>query len=207
MQNLFIAGGMLANWDEAFPASKIFTAVTPAVINMAQAPESILWLHEVSGKQVQILDTISDILQAAPAIKLVVLSNVPDKQQALHVMNAGAFGYCHAYSSPEALKEVHTVVLHGGLWLGRDLLQRLIRATGSLTANTADQVESALSKLTQREREVAVEAAQGFSNKVIARKLGITERTVKAHISACFERLGVRDRLHLALILNAKSKP
>jgi two-component system, NarL family, nitrate/nitrite response regulator NarL len=59
-----------------------------------------------------------------------------------------------------------------------------------------------LSQLTQREREVAVEAAKGLSNKEIARILDITDRTVKAHLASIFERLKVKDRLHLALILN-----
>jgi two-component system, NarL family, nitrate/nitrite response regulator NarL len=61
-----------------------------------------------------------------------------------------------------------------------------------------------LKLLTKREKEVAIEAAKGLSNKEIARILKITERTVKAHLSSTFERLGAKDRLHLALMLNKK---
>ncbi|CAN0295859.1 unnamed protein product, partial [Chrysoparadoxa australica] len=52
------------------------------------------------------------------------------------------------------------------------------------------------------EKQTALEAAKGFSNKEIARLLNITERTVKAHISKVYEKLGVKDRLQLALMLN-----
>jgi len=55
--------------------------------------------------------------------------------------------------------------------------------------------------LTQREVEVATLLKQGLSNKLIARELNITERTVKAHIAAIFQKKGVKDRLHLALLL------
>lgn len=59
-----------------------------------------------------------------------------------------------------------------------------------------------LAALTQREREVALCVARGESNKEIARKLDLAERTIKAHLTGIFEKLGVRDRLRLALLLN-----
>jgi len=53
--------------------------------------------------------------------------------------------------------------------------------------------------LTPRERDVAIEVAHGATNKEVAQRLNITERTVKAHLGAVFEKLGVRDRLQLVL--------
>jgi DNA-binding NarL/FixJ family response regulator len=94
------------------------------------------------------------------------------------------------------------VVTHGGIWLGQELLQHLIGAGRQLVKAPSASVESALQLLTPRERDVAQQAAIGLSNKEIARILNITERTVKAHLSASFERLGVKDRLQLALVLN-----
>jgi DNA-binding NarL/FixJ family response regulator len=58
--------------------------------------------------------------------------------------------------------------------------------------------------LTEREREVARAVASGASNKEIARRLGITERSVKAHTGAIFEKLGVRDRLQLSLVVHGR---
>ena len=59
-------------------------------------------------------------------------------------------------------------------------------------------------KVSNREAQVVDAAALGASNKVIARQLGISERTVKAHLSAVFEKLDVNDRLKLALLVNGK---
>jgi len=97
------------------------------------------------------------------------------------------------------------VISHGGVWMGPDLLKRLIEVSSTLAGNQAEQVSQHLSLLTNREKQVAIEAAKGLSNKEIARILEITERTVKAHLSSTFERLGAKDRLHLALMLNNKN--
>ncbi|PKO25545.1 MAG: helix-turn-helix transcriptional regulator [Betaproteobacteria bacterium HGW-Betaproteobacteria-8] len=206
MQNLFItpSGRMLADWEGAFASASLYPALTPELIKAANKSRTVIWLH-VDGNHTNTPEVLGQILQALPGVRVVVLSNVPSQQDAFHAMSAGASGYCHAYSAAGLLKEVRSVVTHGGLWLGRDLLQQLINVSTNLVSNQADQVADALSKLTQRERDVAVEAAKGLSNKEIARILNITERTVKAHISACFERLQVKDRLQLALILNDKS--
>ncbi|MDZ4099292.1 MAG: response regulator transcription factor [Methylophilaceae bacterium] len=153
----------------------------------------------------EIAKIIVDTIKKTSEAKIVVLSNQPSQKDAFEAMSAGASGYCHAYSAPDMLTEVRSVVAHGGIWLGRELLQQLIHVTVDLVGTQSDQVMDALAKLTQRERDVAIEAAKGLSNKEIARILNITERTVKAHISACFERLHIKDRLQLALILNDKS--
>jgi DNA-binding NarL/FixJ family response regulator len=93
-------------------------------------------------------------------------------------------------------------------------MQRLLAATQAAILKTPaaglpqDAMRRAaadrLSMLTRREQEVARAVANGSSNKEVARQLGITERTVKAHIGAVFQKLNARDRLHLALIVNGQ---
>ncbi|MDP3828327.1 MAG: helix-turn-helix transcriptional regulator, partial [Polaromonas sp.] len=89
------------------------------------------------------------------------------------------------------------------------LMQRLVSATGRVQAQAsgAAAAEGAnwSKDLTDREKEVAATLAAGASNKEIARALGITERTVKAHVGAILEKLHVRDRLQLSLIVNGQS--
>jgi DNA-binding NarL/FixJ family response regulator len=104
------------------------------------------------------------------------------------------------------LKEIRTVTSNGGIWIGQELLQRLIQASIQRVSNQPEYVEGLLAQLTKREKDVAIEAAKGLSNKEIARILDITERTVKAHLAATFERLGAKDRLQLALMLNTNFK-
>jgi len=82
-------------------------------------------------------------------------------------------------------------------------MQRLLRASTGLVSTQAVSGEK-FRTLTVREIEVARAVARGDSNKEIARHLGITERTVKAHLSTLFEKLGVRDRLQLALAVNGQ---
>ena len=133
-----------------------------------------------------------------------MLANAPNQAEAFYSLSLGAQGYCHAFSPAYLLKEVKTVVSHGGIWMGNDLLKQLIAVTTNLVGNQPQQVSELLNQLTKREQEVALQAAKGLSNKEIARILKITDRTVKAHLSSTFLTLGAKDRLHLALMLNEK---
>ena len=204
MRDIFICprNNLLANWSQACPDSKVYPALSS--VESSQKNECVFWLHVDHAGQQWMVATISQILRDFFNPRIVVLTNIPSQDQALLALSQGAVGYCHAYSAPEVLIEVKKVVTHGGVWLGRELLQRLIEVSTNLAGNSLEQVTRSLALLSVREREVALEAAKGLSNKEIAKAFNITERTVKAHLSAAFERLGVRDRLQLALILNDK---
>lgn len=206
MQDFFITSGgkLLAHWEEAFANAEGHPKLSASFIKKAKLQDTVVWLHAENSDD-DITKIVGDAIKTLPNTKIVVLANLPSQEDAFQAMSAGASGYCHAYSDASVLSEVRSVVTHGGIWLGRELLQKLINVSVGLVNNQSGQVADALAKLTQRERDVAIEAAKGLSNKEIARILNITERTVKAHISACFERLHIKDRLQLALILNDKS--
>jgi two-component system, NarL family, nitrate/nitrite response regulator NarL len=206
MQNIFISSGgkLLAHWEEAFADAEGYSTLSASILKKANTPNTVIWLH-AEREEDNMAKIVTNAIKKLPEAKIVVLSNQPSQKDAFEAMSAGASGYCHAYSAATVLTEVRSVVIHGGIWLGRELLQQLIHITVDLLGTQSEQVTAALEKLTQRERDVAIEAAKGLSNKEIARILNITERTVKAHISGCFERLHIKDRLQLALILNDKS--
>jgi DNA-binding NarL/FixJ family response regulator len=82
-------------------------------------------------------------------------------------------------------------------------MQRLLVGTARLPEAAPAPVDWA-APLTERERQVAQAVAAGASNKEIARQLGITERTIKAHTGAIFEKLAVRDRLQLSLLVHGR---
>lgn len=202
MQDIFVTtlAQPLQSWQQAFADCKCVKEVPP---NYSSKTEQVMfWLHMNEDRQHWMQGAVQRITKNYPNAKIVVLANAPDQAEALYALSLGAVGYSHAYATADALKEIRTVIEHGGLWLGNSLLQKLIEVSTKLTTSHADHIESLLSQLTQREREVAVEAAKGLSNKEIARILDITERTVKAHLASIFERLKVKDRLHLALMLN-----
>jgi len=84
----------------------------------------------------------------------------------------------------------------GNIWLGRSLLQRLLRDVDARLPEVETDWAQALSP---REQEVARYASLGDSNAEIAERMSISERTVRAHLSAIFEKLQVQDRLMLTL--------
>lgn len=149
--------------------------------------------------------------QNHPGARVVLLSNTPEPAEGVAALEAGAMGYTHAYALPELLQEVATVIEHGGLWAGPDLLKRLVAATSAALATLPEPANgpgvvakgyaAAWATLSGREAQVASCVAEGKSNKEVADQLFISERTVKAHLGAAFEKLGVRDRLQLALLV------
>lgn len=212
MQDIFISPltAGLVSWVEAFPKAKIADVLKSAKSHTKNSANNaidepiVFWLHMNEDRQQWLTSTIALIQQNYTDAKIVVLANSPNQAEALYAMSLGVVAYSHAYSPANVLSEIKTVISHGGVWMGQDLLKRLIEVSSTLAGNQAEQVNQHLRLLTQREKQVAIEAAKGLSNKEIARILAITERTVKAHLSSTFERLGAKDRLHLALMLNKK---
>jgi len=207
MQDIFITPleKALISWVEAFPKAKIAAIVAAKPTKAHMSGSLNFWLHMNEDRQEWLTNTIALIQKHYQSAKIVVLANAPNQAEAMYVLSLGVVAYAHAYSPEKVLLEVKTVITNGGVWMGQDLLKRLIEVSTNLAGNQVAQVDKHLNLLTKREKQVAIEAAKGLSNKEIARILSITERTVKAHLSSTFERLGAKDRLHLALMLNKKA--
>ena len=195
----------IPRWREAFPDALLLcgqptTQTDPASLSNA----SVIWLH-VAEEGLTGSAWVREVRAMAEHVPIVVLSNVPEDEQGLAVLAAGATGYSSALTLPEVLHQVASVVEHGGLWVGPQLMRRFIQGLATRSdrrQHTGRPAASALDRLSQRERQVAEAASRGSTNKEVARAMGITERTVKAHLSAAFEKLGVRDRMQLALLVN-----
>ncbi|MDD2875132.1 MAG: response regulator transcription factor [Azoarcus sp.] len=188
----------LSRWQEAFPDAVV---VASAPVGLIHDESCILWVST------RMPDWREQLAQQAGAagIRCVVLSGTPAQAEGLQALEAGARGYCHAYATPAMLREVAVVVLHGGLWVGPELMARAIRATTADGGTMDPSAQQALACLTEREGAVALAVARGLTNKEVAATLDITERTVKAHLSAIFEKLAVRDRMQLALKLSSQA--
>ncbi|MDR2881747.1 MAG: response regulator transcription factor [Azoarcus sp.] len=199
MRNLFLVAGAVTpspRWRDAFADGGYFTW---DVAVSARIKTDIVWLSAVAPGWKELL---GKALQHFADTPVVVVSNIPEEREAMSAMVAGARGYCHAWSSPEQFREVAQVVSRGGYWIGPALMSKLI---GVVNKNLP-RVDELPGELSERETEVAHEVVSGRSNKEIARVLGITERTVKAHLGAIFTKLGVRDRLQLALRLTGNKE-
>lgn len=195
-------GLMLPRWIEAFSQGRAGKA------NSARSGRpgrvDMVWLRLEHGVSVSVqIENLSPQLRLIPCV---VLSDQPSDEEALAAFAAGARGYCNTHAAAQLLVQIASVVLQGGLWIGESLMQRLVSATSRLQAGTVATKSEVWSKgLTDREKQVASTLAGGASNKEIARALGITERTVKAHVGAVLEKLEVRDRLQLSLIVNGRA--
>jgi len=213
-QHFFLSGNTgtpSPRWFDAFPSGKVLASDALAAGVAGLGPqEYIVWL---SADDAAWLKSMAFATQALPGVRLVVLSGAPEPDQGLAALDAGAMGYSHTYALPEVLQEVATVVAHGGLWAGPDLIRRLVASTtaalGHLPAPAqaggiaAQNHSKAWDTLSAREAQVAACVAEGKSNLEVAEQLFISERTVKAHLGAVFEKLAIRDRLQLAVVVAA----
>ena len=157
------------------------------------------------GRTVVVLDAALPSLPESTAarwiellkdLQVLVLSNRPSDEEGRNLLSRGACGYAHAQSSPEVLSRMLQSMAGGNIWLGRSLLQRLLR---DVDARLPEQESDWAEPLSAREQEVARYASLGDSNAEIAERMSISERTVRAHLSAIFEKLQVQDRLMLTL--------
>jgi DNA-binding NarL/FixJ family response regulator len=149
----------------------------------------------------------SELFAVSPDTRIVILDTLagPAIDQ-VELFKMGVHGFCHCDISPELLCKAVNAVFKGELWMQRSLITRVIddmarnrpaRPNAGVQAGNRN-VEC----LTPRELEVARMVHQGGNNKTIARKLDISERTVKAHLSAIFRKLNIENRLHLAIYFN-----
>ena len=186
----------LLRWQQVFPHSNTITFG-----EVVQSEAAIVWL-KLNGL-VPTEPQIDWVKSHYGHLKFVVLSSIPLASEALLALSAGARAYANVHAGPQNLKQIADIVTEGGIWVGEDMMQFLVVSLSNIkTEQQHKQHNEWREKVSHREAEVVDAAALGASNKVIARQLGISERTVKAHLSAVFGKLDVNDRLKLALLVN-----
>jgi DNA-binding NarL/FixJ family response regulator len=125
-----------------------------------------------------------------PEIAVVVLTSFSDRERILRALDAGAVGYLLKDAEPDELGKAIRAAARGE----SPLDPKAARALLSSRAATG-----AAPPLSEREREVLAMVAEGLPNKVIAQRLSISEKTVKAHLTSVFRQIGVTDRTQAAL--------
>jgi DNA-binding NarL/FixJ family response regulator len=151
------------------------------------------------------LNDISRLRKLCTETRVVVISGGISEEMEWELLKAGVRGCCRYEISPDLLKQVVIAVQQGESWIPRKFTSRLVDELGSISSKIKAYRTShnLLNRLTQREYDIALHVANGESNKKIAQLCAITERTVKAHLSEAFNKLGVSDRTNLALIMSA----
>ncbi|MEV0200637.1 response regulator transcription factor [Nonomuraea sp. NPDC050691] len=129
-----------------------------------------------------------------PEVRVLALSTFDLDEHVLAALRAGANGFLPKDVSPEELVEGVRVVHRGESAVAPRLLARLIGTFVRAARPRRPGRPSALSGLTDREREILVLIGRGRSNGEIATELGVSPSTVKNHVTSLFGKLGVRDR-------------
>jgi two-component system, NarL family, response regulator LiaR len=158
-----------------------------------EAPDVVLMDLVMPG--VDGVEAIRRIREGRPQARVLVLSSFLDDERLFPAVRAGAAGYLLKDVEPrELVKAIRTV--HGG----EALLHPAVAARlMDEYAAGGPPPEPSSDGLTDREREVLTLIARGMPNKLIARELSISEKTVKAHVSSILGKLGVSDRTQAAL--------
>jgi DNA-binding NarL/FixJ family response regulator len=131
--------------------------------------------------------------ERSPATRSLVLTSAADQAQVMLAMRAGAAGFLYKDVDPDALVRAIRSVHDGHTLLAPE-------AAMALAARSAGQDGRGVDSLTAREREVLSLLADGRSNREIARTLGVSEKTIKTHVSSVLAKLGVADRTQAAVL-------
>jgi DNA-binding NarL/FixJ family response regulator len=125
-----------------------------------------------------------------PETRVVVLTSFSDRDRILRAIDAGAIGYLLKDADPKELLQGITAAARGDAPLAPRAAHVVL---------TARSQQDPLAVLSEREREVLALIGAGYPNKLIARQLEISEKTVKAHLTSVYRTIGVTDRTQAAL--------
>ncbi len=149
------------------------------------------------------LAALQVLQQSNNRTKVIVLTASEDKNEFVQAMKLGCSGIVLKQTAPDLIVKSIRKVHSGEIWLDSHTTAAVMRqfaapgdAGGPSVAGSKSRERSPLS---QREREIVQLVAQGFKNKEMAEKMFISEQTVKNHLHNIFDKLGVSDRLELAL--------
>ncbi|HYN68532.1 MAG TPA: response regulator transcription factor, partial [Ornithinibacter sp.] len=153
-------------------------------------------LMDLSMPEMDGVEATRGVLATQPDTKVLVLTSFSDRQRVKDVLAAGAIGYVLKDSEPADLLAAVHAAARGHVPIDPRVAAALLPSAGGPFGSGGSGAAGGLSP---RETEVLRLVAQGLANKQIARALGITERTVKAHLGRVFREIGVLDRTSAAL--------
>jgi DNA-binding NarL/FixJ family response regulator len=160
-----------------------------AIEAIAATPADVV-LMDVSMPGLDGIAAAREILRRRPATRIVMLNSYAEDATVLSALEAGATGYLLKDAEPDEVVRGIRAAAQGEV----PLAPRVARVVLN-TRRTAPPAEP----LTTREREILALVGDGLANKQIGRRLGISEKTVKAHLTSIFQRLGVAGRTEAAL--------
>lgn len=174
------------------------------VLDVLQQYEPDILLLDLKMPGLDGLGTLQRLQASRMRTRVIVLTASDDKNEFVQAMKLGTSGIVLKQTATDLLIKSIRKVHAGEIWLDSHTTAAVIRQFVSAEevpppSQTAAPRERERSPLSQREREIVALVAQGFKNKEMAEKMFISEQTVKNHLHNIFDKLGVSDRLELAL--------
>ena len=145
------------------------------------------------------LDALRELSAAATPVRTILLTVAIEKAQLVEALQLGARGVVLKETSTELLLKSIRSVVAGQYWVGREAVTDLVRVLRDLIPAAGEEAKKKAFGLTPRELEIVSAIVLGYTNKDIARKFTISEDTVKHHLTNIFDKVGVSNRLELAL--------
>jgi DNA-binding NarL/FixJ family response regulator len=188
----------------ALPGSRVDEAGDLAAAHalLAAAPDVDLVLLDLQLPGTHGLLALGELRASHPGVAVAILSGQDDPGTVRRALALGACGYLTKHATTEELHTGLSALLAGQRWMPEALRELLARTPRDAEA---DSLAARLATLSPQQLKVLQRVAEGRLNKQIADELGIQERTVKAHLTVVFEKLGVRNRTQAGVVLLAWS--
>ena len=170
------------------------------VLQIVQQTEPDVVILDLRMPNLDGLSALQALQQFNKKAKIIILTASEDKNEFVQAMKLGCSGIVLKQTAPELIVKSIRKVYAGEIWLDSHTTAAVMRqfaSPGDVMGGTGKTRER--SPLSQREREIVSLVAQGYKNKEMAEKMFISEQTVKNHLHNIFDKLGVSDRLELAL--------
>jgi two-component system, NarL family, nitrate/nitrite response regulator NarL len=168
------------------------------VVALARQAQADIILLSLNMPRLDGMNILRALGAAEIPARTLLLAEVSDREQIVEALKLGAYGIVTKDSTTQRLFDSIRCVMAGQYWIGRESVSDLVRALRAF-APAEGQPRSREFGLTPRELEIVTLVVAGYSNPEIAQKCSISEQTVKHHMSNIFDKLGVSNRLELAL--------
>src|SRR5215469_12871305 len=190
----------LRNMLMADPQMKIVAEAKDGVeaLHMVRTLHPDILLLDLAMPKMPGMEALRELTGDNSSTRTIVLTGQVDKRQILEALQLGARGVVLKDAIGAHLSACIRAIMQGQYWLEGRPVQNLVQVLRDLTAQTAPAPRKTFG-LTARELEVVGLITEGCTNKDIAKTFGISEETVKRHLTNIFNKLGVGNRLELAL--------
>jgi two-component system response regulator DegU len=174
----------------------------PKVIDRTKPDILLLDLKMPKGDVVQ---NLLEVAARSPASRVIILTAFSDEENVLNAAKGGAKGYVPKGVPSATLLQAIKVVHNGGVWIDKEIpawetFEEIVHGQTS-ARDSAPIIDESIKALTKREMEILRLVAEGLTNEEIGKKIFISEKTVKTHLTNIFDKLKVNNRFKAALML------